>query len=375
MVPYSGLPGGHISAPKYWGNNIGYFRETSLVFGSKSWHDSAASYSFGTITDVGNHIGHPDEDIRYSFLRAHRWVHLVFWFRLNGNWYQHWDPKGGPPCNLYVNGTPEYNIGTATTMTGGWWEGGSTRNWNHDNGNETNHMRIGNPSRIANGVSIYGGQYTGNYTADLTVDEWYVWNKTDEGTIKKALKLWTDGRYYKPLLPGEGVFTSSKVTFDCPRRYIPPPGTVSPPPEGSPTTTVAGPVNNDTKHRVRGVSWTWYGEEVLDEGTQLKRILFNYNTSLGAPPVVPTHVVTPRVQVRFLLNGSPVSSGWLDDDAVSRADVVYDPDTDKLQYQVRIQLENADLSTILLATPVFDDITIYISCGRPSYLEYLKVGL
>ena len=275
---------------------------------------------------------------------------------------------------MFINGTTEYNVSTHDLMSD-FGEGGRCFTMNHDGTGDTNHMRIGNPSHVSDGISIFRGMYTGNFAADITVDEWYVWNQVGDTTVTQALKNWKYGRYYKPLKQQEGIYTSGRVNFECHRRYLPPASAVRIDGVNVATETALEHVQaNEHRHHIIGASWTWHGEETIERAGKLQRILFNYNTSLGAAPRVPTHVVTPRVRVRFMVNDQ-VKTDWLEDDTGARADAFYDADHERLRYQIKIDLQGADLSTILLATPVLDDITLYVACNAPTYVEYLKVEL
>ena len=123
--------------------------------------------------------------------------------------------------------------------------------------------------------------------------------------------------------------------------------------------------------RVLGVSWTWYAEG-YDPNTG-KRQLYYYSD--GTQPGTAGTDCQPVV-VMSIKNGS-TTYGPYDDDGFSP---VKDPSTGQpplmtdplnVKYVAQIRLDNADLSTILLATPVVDDVTVYWDDARYHLLSYL----
>jgi hypothetical protein len=78
--------------------------------------------------------------------------------------------------------------------------------------------------------------------------------------------------------------------------------------------------------------------------------------------------MTCNVKVAILKNSTDVT-GYLTDSGYSMVGVTFLP-TDDLQYRVKFELTGAGLNSLLLATPIFDDITIYYQSATVQYLSY-----
>jgi hypothetical protein len=376
---YQTGPGGisENTGPRYWYNNCGQFQPCSFVWGSKQWHSSSSgqlprSHSFGKLTACLNHEGHDDcvklnrasPTVKPSPFRAHRWLNTTFSWNLTGTR----DNSGFLVSKMYVNGVGSrpgspYIPYTYTSMTGGWAEGYDKMYFfdKHDGG-EFNQMRLGAPSVIARAAVCGDGSFRGNYTGDHTVDELYVWKSAAEGD---PLILWQRGRYYKPLdeAYGEGRFTSQAISLAPTPGRVPPPPSVSGAPAPASLPVPTPPV------RILGLSWTWFGEDVNAETG--KPAVYDYNTPLG---VAESRLdVEPRVRVG--IKDGNATWGLYDEDAFSAVrapdgsiPAIQDPS--QVRYVVQFKLEKAQLDTILLATPVLDDVTVYYDDGRSPLLSY-----
>jgi hypothetical protein len=340
--------------PKYFHNNMGQFHPCSLVWGSKQWHSDeivtidgqagVRAHQFGKITTSLNHVGHDDEAIKPSPLRAHRWIHVAFSWNLRGA-----NDPSGQLSKLHVNGTTLYTQFGYTSMTS-WPERYDRMNgFEKHAGGEFNQMRIGGTSRICNAAISAGvsGAYRGNHSSDVTIDELYVWRYAT-----RPISLWQRGRYYKPLdaNAGEGRFESSPLTFASKaRRTLPPPAG-----GGAGATAAAAP----PRVRVLGMAWTWYGEAADPETG--RAALYDYNSPRGTA----TTDVQPRVLLG--LRDGDVTFGPFEDDGYSPVRTAdgatpFLRDLEQARYFAQFRLQGADLSTILLATPVLDDVTLYVS--------------
>ena len=346
--------------PRLWANNVGQFQPCSFSWGSMTWHSDSittigganSQHQFGKMTNTLNHLSHDDcmqlnsinPNAKMSPFRAHRWMSVSFSWNLVGSW----DPSGHMLNRLFINGTSSgsnspYTPWTWTTMTGGWQEGYNRMNgFERHAGNEFNQMRLGGTSQIAVGARMgtMNGAYRGNYSADFTYDELYVWQRDSDGD---PILLWQRGRYAKPLSMGEGIFTSQPIAL---------------PPAAAPAVT-----------RVLAVSWTWMGEGVDWSDPFLypggKPIVYDYSDPYGV--AVNRIDVQPRVGVA-IRDGALLYGPFDRDDLSAVRDsggsvpVILDPT--QVRYVAVFELANAQIDTILLTTPVLDDVTLYWTDGR-----------
>ncbi len=367
--------------PKYWHNNCGQFEPSSLCFGSKQWHESssgplAASHEFGHLTASLNHLGHDacrGRADKISPLRGHRWIHTAMAWDLRSN------DSGGVSSRLWINGTMNFTKWTYITMTGGWNMGHSVMShFDKHDGGEWNQMRIGATSSIGNSARTPDG-YKGNHTGDQTVDEVYVWKTMDE---QGQLAMWARGRYYKPLSGtyGEGIFTSGALELDraTVTRSLPQAGTAVPP-GGAASTTVAQVV--ERRFRILGASWTWYGEQRSDGDPDPAEVgrqsVFSYDTR-----GLPIKDLGARVGVSILDGNNDASSIVYDDGfspiyvppaaggGASKADPFLLTDPKNAKYRVHFDIPT-QFSDILLATPVFDDITLFYDDNQSHLLSFV----
>jgi hypothetical protein len=375
------------NGPKYWHNNVGQFLPSSLCWGTKQWHDIPQDHEFGNLTTCLNHLDHIIEGYScagLSPLRGHRWMNVTMQWGLNKAWYQ--DDSYN---KLYVNGTTGFSTFTYTTMTGGWSAGYDFMEyWNKHDGGENNQIRMGAPSLIcqaARSVATANGAYRGNHTGDQTIDELYIWN-TDRGALPTV--LWQRGRYYKPLDTsyGEGLFTSQAMNFQGMSPRVPPPASTVSAPGGSGMGGGSGsgggkgvgqtvpPVVNQI--RILGVSWTWYGEGLFPAGTPQagQPALYDYNKNPQMTVGNPTPTIQPQIHVG--ITDGTMKYGPFDNDGFSG---IQAPDgsvpimqnlTD-LHYFAQFRLKGATLNTVLLTTPVLDDVTVFWDDNQSHLLSYV----
>jgi hypothetical protein len=384
------------TGPRYWYNNQGQFQPSSLVFGSKQWHSSSSgnlprAHEFGRLTVGLNHLGHKDcrpLAAKRSPLRAHAWTNVTAAWTLNGS-----DASGTAASQFYVNGNPGYAQYSYTSMTGGWASGFDKMYFfNQHDGGEWNHIRLGATSVIANAAKATDG-YKGNYSGDHTVDEFYVWKNQAEAD---PLTLWIRGRYYKPTdtAYGEGIFTSQAMALaaNAVVRQLPSPSvSAAGPALGGPAPTL--PAAGQAV-RILGLSWTWYGEPVIAdpdrarnhvddprnrtaEGENIGQYQVLYDHGTESTAVTQLVDVNPRVQLG--VRDGAQSYGPFDDDGFSAVrapngttPVVQDPKN--VKYFAQFRLMNATFSTILLATPVLDDVTVYWDDAQSHLLSYVFDG-
>ena len=374
--------GAPVYGPQYWHNNQGQFEPSSLCWGSKAWHDVSSGHSFGTMTKSLNHLDHvkrnPACATKPNLLVAHKWMNTTATFKLDGN-----DADGSRSSLMYINGNRSmggavpspltnspHNFYTMTTWSAGW---SIMDKWDKHDGGDSNQIRLGAPSKISDAAEAQSsstekkvkGAYKGNYTGDHTVDEFYLWSTFDT----EPLTLWQQGRYYKPLNTsyGEGIFVSQALSFVGANPRVAAPPTSIPTPGGTGGAPTSVPVIAP-QIRVLGLSWTWQAEGIHQ--TTGAQALYDYNTTLG----IAATDVKPRL-LAGIRDGS-VSYGPFDNDAFSAVrapdgtiPVIQDPK--QLKYFAQFKLESANLSSILLASPVLDDVTIYWDDSRTHLLSYV----
>lgn len=284
--------------------------------------------------------------------------------------------------DLDGDGVPETQTGTITTVT-------EKREITEITvtGKYANILRLGNPSQLC---ASSGLGYGGDFPADATFDELYAWSDASTGLVGSQ-KLWKQGRYFASGLNGDSWVSPNLKFAAASGRMLPPPSSIAAPATTETTVTMSAPVQKNTV-RLRGVSFTYYGEEtvgVLAGGKPtLKRVLWDYGTPYE--PVTskggfitseftdltlrPKKHIEVGVEVAILANNVVVKKAG--DDGFSEIEYEFDPETTKLRYGVRFVAPGGTMAAgtaILLGTPVFDDITIYYSTGSQEYLEYVLV--
>jgi hypothetical protein len=314
-----------------------------------------------------NHVGHPDEAFKTSPLRAHRWMHLSYAWLMDpervfekGEYYQEFD---GHSTSMYVNGAPVVSWAPTFTYQGTYFpEAGGDRMFGQEQhtGGDYNHLRLGAPSKVSN-AGFHNPPYRGSFVADATLDELYVWKTRSD---KHAQTLWLQGRYAKPLNSGEGTFTSQAIPLNSsPRRGLPKASSVPAPP-APPVPLTSVPLSSSSSIHVLGASWTWYGEAL---GATGKPVLWDYNSGGGGP--------SAEIETRLSLGlrDGLLSYGPFDKDDFSEIRAVIQ-NPSQVRYFFDFRLLTADLATILLATPVLDDVTIYWNDGRIDVMSYMVHG-
>jgi hypothetical protein len=361
-----------VGVPFYRGEAIGRFRPCSLVWGHTEWHHGYDHSWFGNISTCVNHLGHSDEigrsamanavermdRLKQNPLMAHRWVNLTATWALKGLEYT------GEGSKLFINGSTSLVPFNWTTVRPGDPASRTDRIyiWDKHDGGDPNHMRLGGTSKIGDKP---GAPYRGNYTADGTIDEFYAW-KTEADADPKV--LWQRGRYANPSRSSTGTgggatFTSKAIDLTQGLRVLPPP---------SGQTTAGGAAAADLGQiRVLGLSWTWYGETVDENG---KPVIYDYNSSSGGP----SRELEPKVQLSLVDGDGPsaVAYGPWDDDGYAQVQTTTGScpsllDPQHVHYRAKFKIEGANISTILLATPVLDDVTVYWRRGGSILISYV----
>ena len=361
-------------------------------------------FGFGRFAPTVNSLGTPQEATNPTVFDAGRWTLVTLVWELR-------DPVtsssgSGANIRLYANGqlmgtmvgsdlgkfTLWYHdpieLTTTTTSTTTTAPDGTVTTIDTEvttiRGTKANSVRLGSPSQVC---SSQGSHYGGNFPADATFDEFFCWNDTTPG-LAGAQTLWTNGRYAASGLNGDGWKSANINLTGGIRRQLPPASSAAVP-TGPGLTTPASPVLptvTGSQVKLLGVSWTWHGEETLAYSqsgqTTLKRVLYNYATPLvgtgafanwsGFPNTAPRPQGLMEIgcDVSIIANGTVVATAT--DDQYTKLNYAYDPATTTLNYGVRFRTvgTGATASAILLATPVFDDVTIYWTGDETSYIEY-----
>jgi len=112
--------------------------------------------------------------------------------------------------------------------------------------------------------------------------------------------------------------------------------------------------------RILGASWTWYPESADKTGN----------------PIVIDHLANDpleaRVNLTMVRNDSSVGSPLRNDGGSPVHSLILTPG-DVLKYRLNFHLPAAEIDSILLATPIVDDVSIYFTTGT-KFLYYELCG-
>jgi hypothetical protein len=365
-----------VGVPFYRGEAIGRFRPASLVWGHTEWHHGYDTSWFGNISTCVNHLGHSDEigkntvttmaermdRLKQNPLQAHRWVNLTATWNLNGPEYR------GEGSKFLINGSSSLVPFNWTTVRPG--DPATTNDkiyiWDNHDGGDANHIRLGGTSKIGDQP---GAPYRGNYSADGTIDEFYCWKTESDADIKT---LWERGRYYNPGRSAsaaasgkmDAAFLSKAIDLTQGMRTLAPPS-------GASTMAGSATAAELAQIRVLGLSWTWYGEMQDETG---KPVMYDYNSTTGGP----VRELQPAVQLGIVdgEEAAGLSYGPWDDDGYSAVEAsngscppLVDPM--HLHWRARFRIQGTNVGTILLGTPVLDDVTMYFRAQGSPLVSYV----
>lgn len=218
-----------------------------------------------------------------------------------------------------------------------------------------------------------------NFSSDGTYDELYVWTsigakELDSLTLKGPKYKYQQGRYY---FPRGGV---EQAVWTSPTLRLFPQGGRQPAPCSGETVTQTDAPLGAASVRLLGASWTWYPEEMrIDDGAAMKPVMYDYRDP-DQPKALAQSKPCCRLMVETHGAAYPLNEpGGFSDDGYSGLEssdggpVTTGPDH-TLRYKVRFVVEGATSTTVLLATPVFDDVTIYWT-GGVEYLAYQPLNI
>lgn len=325
-APAFEISGNEPQIPRY---RNGPWRPVAMLAGYSThgrWGGGLGTESFSL-----NHRAHPHED-RTDYLRANGWIHVAYY----------WDMRQHI-TRLVINGKVVPPVSNDIRI--------HPQKFNKVEDFVPAPIRIGEPSR----TMAASTKVSRNWAADATVDEFYLWKGE---RIDEAQALWARGRYYLPRKGKEASFTSREITLQAAHpRYLPPPSRKS----ASTVTRSAPPV------QVLGAAWTWYPESVDDAG---KPVLWDCQAQ---DLVRRGEALEAEVELAFVVNTTATGSVLRDDGGSPVWGILLNPG-DKLQYRLEFRLPKAGLDTVLLATPVVDDVTIYYTSGT-ELLSYAAEGV
>jgi len=137
--------------------------------------------------------------------------------------------------------------------------------------------------------------------------------------------------------------------------------------------------------RLLGVSWTWYAEKYSSEvagntlggNMSMVPVMVDYQD-----PSSPSDLRQERPCARIFVTVDNVRypandpNGFTNDAFSSIADqsgqALSLGETSKFRYQVKLKVEGSDPTTVLLSTPVLDDVTFYYLTPGSAFLQYVE---
>lgn len=235
------------------------------------------------------------------------------------------------------------------------------------------------------------------YFADCTLDEVYVWDSPGQSAgINNSINIFTLGRHYKPTDSNEndGTFTSALIDLFKGTRKPAPMANSTPP--GGETSAASASTSLKSNLEIIGASWTVLAED-YDTSTEpggnsrMKPVMYDWYQwySTGGIPAK----LTPQnlndvngypsetcADMYFLLPAG-VKVGPFRQEGFSPVNAVIQqtsqtssPSDNAFQYKVKFRIGAATNATILLASPIVDDVTIFYRHGT-SYRSYYYVNV
>ncbi len=387
-------PGSESAAPLY-AAGIDRLRPASLAFGfglssrtGYSWemtgqaapekNASAHAFVYGPTM---NHEGHGDG--RPSWIRGHEWTHVGVTWNIPRD-----RPLDADSARLYVNGrvlpgtvgmphryagaeegepfrrTPSWTVHSLQALVSGqprWCK---------------NSIRLGGEPSLLFDLPREGALFPANFSADATFDEFYLWldrSPAYNGGLWGIQTLWNRGRFHRPddRRPEDARFTSRPLDLGGP------PPRALPPPAGAP----GGEIQIGVEKRMIADAWTEIAEDYDRAGGASMRPK-GYDFSVAPPREL-------RPEAGPDANGFAAATAadlWVEADGAW-----YGPYRDERWSPVRapggapLRLLDASrvrtaaklksggpraTGTILLASPVLDDVTLFFDSGGPGVLSW-----
>jgi hypothetical protein len=331
----------------------------SPVYASGPWRPISICGGYATKGGWGGGVGHQTMSLNHTthksciipgqvkgdpnLMKHHEWIHVAY----------NWD-MSATNVRLMVNGimfsqsTPDVWVHPQPTQASEWTQ-------------ENAVFRLGEPSSTMS----YGGSR--NWTIDGTLDEFYMWKGQ---SLETAGQIYDRGRYHVPRFGQEGIFKSQVIELkgSIQGEKLPDPSAVRPPitPRhgGAGRTTMAGPLEGPRPPdacRVICAFWTWYPQKVDDEGHPVMVDALEGDD------------LKAEVKLEILVDDTEVTDK-LKDDGGSPISEVSVKKGQKLQYRLRVFIPDSKGGTLLRATPVIDDVTLFVTQGI-EYIHYNRVDL
>jgi hypothetical protein len=338
-------------------------------------------------------------DGKYNDLRGHEWCHVIAAFEAGT---AQLPPAPTPPVpppgtrrlSIYVNG----KLSSDPDL------------WVHINDNIFN-MALAHGNSIRLGGEISGscilsgqGQNGRNFYADGTLDEFFFWSNTNylPGTVQTATQIYNLGRYYKPndSNVADARFTSSPLAIPFSSRRLAPCDAIVPPP-GAPAGASPPPSDASSQKVIVAVSWTALAEDYVagqesDGRPRLRPVMHDYSPQKYSDAAAPADLSPanladangyayetvcdlsigvqgasygpyrnePWSPIRASHSGVPTGSG---------SELVIVTPSDSVTFSAKLRVGPVNANSILLATPVLDDVTIFVADASARYLAYAEV--
>jgi hypothetical protein len=382
--------------PPLYTAGVEQFRPASLLFGfgfsthtGYNWEllgrEGPEAHATGHAFVTTPSLASEDPAGLRRYLRAHSWVHIAVTWSI---------PRrrllDAESARIYVNGRLLPGSAGVAHLYGGPAEGQPferTPRWTTHSLQAVvpgsagpkwckNTIRLGGEPSVLVELPGEAGFFPGNYTADGTFDEFYLWmdrSRAYGGGLSGALTLWARGRYYRPddADPEDARFVSAPVDLGPARARLlaPPAGASVPEPEPP------------RRKRLLAVAWTEWAEDYDRAGAGRLR------------PKMYDHAQDPPAELRPQggadLNGRAVESvadlyveldgAWKGPFRDSGWSPVRGPggrpaeisDPSRVRYAVKLKA-GAGPGTVLLAAPIVDDVTLYFDEGEPEFLSWVR---
>jgi hypothetical protein len=391
VPPHDGIE----SAAPLYAAGIDRFRPASLAFGfglsSRTGYNwemgregpdaNAAAHAF-VFGPALNHEGH--DDGRPSLLRDHEWIHVGVTWNIPRD-----RPTTADSARLYVNGRAlPGTVGMPHRYAEGAGEGEPFRrtpSWTTHSLQALvsgaarwckNSIRLGGEPSLLFDLPGEGALFPGNFAADATFDEFYLWldrSPAYNGGLWGIQTLWSRGRFYRPddRRPEDARFTSGPVDLGpaSPRRL--PPGEAAP----------AEEMRQGSETRILGISWTEVAVDYEQEGgASLRPRAFDASewppralrpeASPDANGVAEAAVADLWVEIDGAWYGPYRGAGW----SPVRTPEGLPPavrDASSVRYAAKLKSGGPGAAgLILLASPALDDVTLFVERGGPAFLSW-----